>query len=435
MSHPHKIAFKIFLVYVIIGVAWIIVTDQFSIGIAYKSLQDYFLFQRTKGWFYIFITGIILYIMIYKRTAHLIQSQNELLEKEHQLQRSNQHYQSLFYHNPDGVFELDREGKVIAANPQGEKIIGIPFQYFQSKTVTEFISKRDLTKCRKYFQEVLTGSAKKFELHIKDFNQKNKIVRVTLLPIIIDDEIIGLFAIARDITNYRREEELMISSEKMSAIGHLAAAVAHEVRNPLTSLRGFIQLMKDTNTLNPSYLEIMLSEVDRINLIASEMLILGKKQEVHYKQEDLKEIVKQVLVLMEAQANMVNAELTIHEESDGPIWINGDRNQLKQVFINLIRNSLEAIKEKGSIDILLKKQDQYAYAIIKDNGIGMNKERLKHIREPFFSTKENGTGLGLAVCYKIIERHDGAIEFESMPHVGTTVHIRLPLYKEPRQRS
>jgi two-component system, sporulation sensor kinase E len=105
------------------------------------------------------------------------------------------------------------------------------------------------------------------------------------------------------------------------------------------------------------------------------------------------------------------------------------------VFINLIRNSLEAIKEKGSIDILLKKQDQYAYAIIKDNGIGMNKERLKHIREPFFSTKENGTGLGLAVCYKIIERHDGAIEFESTPHVGTTVHIRLPLYKEPQQRS
>ncbi|WP_108670454.1 ATP-binding protein [Peribacillus acanthi] len=430
MKQSHKIALRISLIYTLIGIIWVVVTDYMSMELANENLEVYLLFQRTKGWFYIIITGLILYGLIYRQTKRVVQSKMELMEKDFLLQASNEHYQSLFNHNPDAVIELDKEGNFVRVNPEGEEVIGFKESFLKGKQARQFIVKEDHEQVHQYYLEVLKGSTSKFEMKIITALNEKKIMRCSLLPIIVDEEIIGLFGIARDITSIRRDEELMISSEKMSAIGHLAAAVAHEVRNPLTSIKGFLQLMKKNKSFDESYVDIMLSEVDRINLIAGEMLILGKKQDVIFRKENLLDIINQVLLLMDAQASLHDTEIVVKKRVIHPLFIYGDSTQLKQVFINLIKNGLEAMTGHGEIFIEFQKIEQYACVIIQDNGIGMGEEKLKHLGEPFYSTKTSGTGLGLAVCFKIIERHHGKIEIHSKERSGTSVKVKIPLYEE-----
>ena len=286
-----------------------------------------------------------------------------------------------------------------------------------------------IDKITSYFNQVLNKETVKFETTFDDRKDHMKIIRCSLFPIIVQEEIVGVYAVGRDITNARREEELMIMSEKTSVIGHLAASVAHEIRNPLTSIKGFIQLMQSTKELDHRYLEIILEEIDRINTITSEMLILGKNQAVSYQRLNIRESIHQVLTLMKAQTNLNNIEL-FYEEIDQPVIIKANDAQIKQVFINLIKNSIEAISERGKITIDVRVVENEAVLTIADNGIGMEPERLARIGELFYSTKEKGTGIGLAVCQKIIHRHKGEISFKSEKNKGTIVTIRIPLAEE-----
>lgn len=239
----------------------------------------------------------------------------------------------------------------------------------------------------------------------------------------------GIFGIVRDITDLKKNEELIIKSEKLSIIGQLAAGVAHEVRNPLTSLKGFIQLLQTTKEVNDEHLEIMSAEIDRMNLIVSELLILGKQQAVHFQMKGLKDMLKHVSTLMETQAVLNDITITPHfdESNDYPLIC--EPNQIKQVFINIIKNAIESMPNGGKVNIeVLHDQNNVKVAVI-DQGIGMERERIEHLGEPFYSTKEKGTGLGLMISYKIIERHHGKITIDSKKGKGTTVTVTLPLVK------
>lgn len=427
MNESRKIAGKIAVVYVVIGALWVIFSDRLSLIMAQNDMDVFVFFQRYKGWFFILITGILIYLLVYQRAARLVESAEELRIKESQLQKSNQHYQSLFNHNPDAVFEITREGDLAALNPEGEAIIGSTVSELKGKPLHFLIHPEDQKNVERLFIKTLQGNPEKFEMKIiTKFNQE-RLLRCSLLPIIVDERIIGVFGIARDITHYRENEEMMIASEKLSVIGQLAAAVAHEIRNPLTSLKGFVQLMQVTKKVEDSHLSIMLSEIDRINLISGEMLILGKQQDILFAHEEVNDIIKQVLLLMEAQANLDNVEIKFNPDETGPIFVNADQNQLKQVLINLMKNGVEAIEGSGLVNVVTYKNESQAFIKINDNGVGMDQERIDHLGEPFYSTKEKGTGLGLAVCKKIIERHQGTITYQSEKGTGTTVTISLPL--------
>lgn len=179
------------------------------------------------------------------------------------------------------------------------------------------IATEEFDMCKKYFKEVLNGKSAKFEMNVINRKRERRLLRCSLLPIIVHKQVVGVFMIARDITTYRQDEELMITSEKMSVIGQMAGAVAHEIRNPLTSLKGFVQVMQASKETNDTYLDIMMSEIDRINLISSEMLILGKKRHVSFEKTNLCEILKQVITLMEAQANLNNVSILLKETAKG----------------------------------------------------------------------------------------------------------------------
>lgn len=432
MKQAKNIAFKISLTYVLLGVLWIILSDYFSMILAQEKLSMYIYFQRYKGWFFILVTGMVLFLLVYRRTYELILSNEKLKKKEQQLQVRNQHYHSLFEQNPDAVLELSLDGNVMYVNGEAEGLLESNHEDLKELKFSRFLDDDEMNRVKEFFFRTFKGSASTFETTVHSANGKRKIVRCSLVPIIINGEVTGMFAIARDITLYRKNEEMVIASEKLSVIGKLAAAVAHEIRNPLTSLKGFIQLMKTSNRINHDQLDIMLSEVDRIDLISGEMLILGKQQEVHFCHEELDALLRQVLVLMEVQANLDDVSIQYENTSEKTLYVLGEANQLKQVFINIIKNAVESIPDSrvGKVSITLENRGEVACIIVTDNGVGMEPERIKHLGEPFYSTKEKGTGLGLAVCHKIIARHNGQIHFKSEKEKGTAVEISLPIVEE-----
>ncbi|MCG7410682.1 ATP-binding protein [Paenibacillus sp. ACRRX] len=251
-------------------------------------------------------------------------------------------------------------------------------------------------------------------------------VSVSTSPILDESgQCMAWASITRDITSRKRMEELLRRSEKLTTVGQLAAGVAHEIRNPLTTLKGFIQLQLQTSKVNPVHTSMMLSELERINLIVGEFLILSKPQAVRFQEMNIGQVLHDVLSFLGNHAQMHNIEF-VTKFQDVPLVL-CEENQLKQVFINIVKNGIEAMPEGGEMDISV---DQYAEEqvriTIRDYGIGIPEDHLTRLGDPFFTNKEKGTGLGLMVCQRIIYNHKGTLEITSKLHEGTMVTIKLP---------
>lgn len=232
--------------------------------------------------------------------------------------------------------------------------------------------------------------------------------------------------IIRDITERKKTEELLNKSDTLAAIGQLAAGVAHEVRNPLTVIKGFIQLFQINKEDQEKYFDLMLSEIERIEAILQEFLSIAKTDEIPTEKKNIYKIFENVVSLINTKAIMINIQVELIADSS-EIIIECSENQLKQVFINILQNSIEAMPDGGKISIHMKEMNEDGVIIdIVDEGIGIPEERIKRLGEPFYSTKEKGTGIGLMLSYKIIESHQGAISIMSDVGVGTTVTIYLP---------
>ncbi|WP_456277482.1 PAS domain S-box protein [Bacillus sp. AK128] len=232
--------------------------------------------------------------------------------------------------------------------------------------------------------------------------------------------------IIQDLTELKQAQHMMIQAEKMNVIGQLAAGIAHEIRNPLTSLKGFVQLFIAGTVPNDTFLSIMQTELDRIDIISNEFLTLAKPGNINFIPLNLKELLQNVVNLLETELFRHSVTLEVNFDH-GDALVNGEATQLKQVFINLIKNAFEVMPNGGTITIHLELRDTFAFVSIIDEGSGMTEEQLRRIGEPFFTTKENGTGLGLMVSYTIIENHKGEIGVESKLNEGTTFTVKLPL--------
>ncbi|WP_158555947.1 ATP-binding protein [Peribacillus glennii] len=253
----------------------------------------------------------------------------------------------------------------------------------------------------------------------------------SLTPSIRNSCTVEVNGTAIDITTEKKHEMKVRKMEKLSMVGELAAGIAHEIRNPLTSITGFAQIIKENanDALTKEYLEIMLNELDRINKIVNEFMFLAKPNDTtEFKETDIKELILHVIKLMEPQTNINSIKVNAKLESS--IIAVCDPNQLKQVLINLIQNAIEATLERNkNINIVLKsgKEENYIIQIV-DNGSGITEERQKTLFEPFYTTKEKGTGLGLMICRRIIENHHGTINVNSRTNHGTAVTVTLPTY-------
>lgn len=219
----------------------------------------------------------------------------------------------------------------------------------------------------------------------------------------------------------------LIRAEKLSALGQLAAGLAHEIKNPLTSLKMLVQtsLQEDT-PLEKRDLQIMEKELNRIDKVVGDFLNFSRVNRRDWKPVELTTLIEDCVELCKSKFKLSGIELKT-ELDDRKVWVTGDADALKQVFLNLLLNAYESFKEKsGQIKIKLKKLEREVKVYIIDNGCGIPKAIQSKIFDPFFSTKAEGTGMGLAIVYNILKEHQGKINFSSEENKGTTVEIILP---------
>jgi signal transduction histidine kinase len=217
----------------------------------------------------------------------------------------------------------------------------------------------------------------------------------------------------------------MRQKEKLAVIGQMATAIAHEIKNPLSSLKGFTQLQQEKDKGDDQYYPIMLNEIDRINAIVTDLLILGKPNTAIKNPSNLLDIIQYVITVINPHAQRKDIDFNL-ERFDSPVIL-GDENHLKQVFINLIKNAMEAMPEGGTVALQSENLGDFVEISVIDEGCGIDPETLAKLGEPFYTTKQNGNGLGLMVTKKIIEEHGGEFAIFSELGAGTTVKISLPL--------
>ncbi|MFE4712851.1 MULTISPECIES: ATP-binding protein [unclassified Paenibacillus] len=347
------------------------------------------------------------------------------IERELLLRQSNAQLellnQMLLETNYLGVIITDEHGKIADINENGMNMLEIEqTRYYDIIGSSVF----ELTEIGHYFERTLmlndqcTGLELTLERHgsiqhfmmdvVPAFDSGGKLSRV-----------IGSL---RNITEMKRTEEVLRNTEKLVFAGQLAMSIAHEIRNPLTTVKGMLQLSNKDGKL-PHY-DLIMSEVERMNLIVSEFLILGKPQAVHFKNERCSAILQEMLGIFAIQVRMNNITVTRDFQED--LEIKCDRNQIKQVFLNILKNAMEALPFGGDIMITLAVEDGFQTITIADNGEGMSEEVLLKIGEPFHTTRFNGNGLGMMIVKKIVSAHKGHITIKSEIGQGTAVKIFLP---------
>jgi PAS domain S-box-containing protein len=244
---------------------------------------------------------------------------------------------------------------------------------------------------------------------------------------------IGAYVIFKDVTNLRSLEEQVQRSDRLAMIGQIAAGTAHEIRNPLTSIKGFLQIFKKTLLekgleKEQRYVEIMLSEINRINDLVSEFLLLGKPKNTSYRFIDVSSVLEELMPIIQNEAILHGVQVH-YRKADRLPEVVADRELMKQVFLNLCKNGIEAMEGNGgnlTITEKLEEQDvPYVCVEVQDTGPGIPPFVIDKIFDPFFTTKANGTGLGLAVCQRIIHDIGGTIRVSSKGF-GTKVTVCIP---------
>lgn len=245
---------------------------------------------------------------------------------------------------------------------------------------------------------------------------------------------IGALVIFSDLTARKETQRRMAQAERLATLGELMAGVAHEVRNPLTAIRGYVQILRQqtSDPIHQEYLSVVLKEIDSINKVIQQLLEFSRPRHSQWQQVSLNALVEETLVLVQTAG--VQARVDFISELDNELSpINADRELLKQVLLNILINAVRAISARGKIRIQTSQYSDSQQAIsIEDNGCGIDLA-AKKIFDPFFTTKASGTGLGLALSQRIINAHQGDIRVASLPGYGATFTLILPINPQGNQ--
>ncbi|MDA1534096.1 MULTISPECIES: DUF3149 domain-containing protein [Bacillus] len=223
----------------------------------------------------------------------------------------------------------------------------------------------------------------------------------------------------------RQQNEL----QKIELVGTFAASTAHEIRNPLTGIKGLVALLKEKykDEQDQFYFSIIEQEIERINEIVSEFLILGKPTAIIEQTYDVRTILNEVALIIQSEANLHNIVFHLHLP-DHPVHIRCSKDHMKQVVLNITKNAIEAMTSGDTLTISVTNNATHSQLQIIDTGKGIPKHIQKHLFHPFFTNKDTGTGLGLVICKRIVEMYNGQIFINSIENEGTTVHIEIPLH-------
>lgn len=232
----------------------------------------------------------------------------------------------------------------------------------------------------------------------------------------------------QDYSYIKELEYLLQDMERITLAGQLSAGLVHEIRNPLTSLKGFLQLVQAGVKQKEQYYQVMIHEIEKLEHITAELLQLGKPLKRTKQRENIADLIRDCIFLFQVQADFRDIEFQLDMMEN--VFFHCNALQMKQIFMNIIKNGAEAMQKRGTISISLQKKQETIEIHITDEGKGIAPQDVGHLHEPFFSTKDDGTGLGLLVTNHLVEIHGGKLSVQSTENIGTTFSIILPSEKE-----
>ncbi|AGL00485.1 ATP-binding protein [Desulfoscipio gibsoniae] len=325
--------------------------------------------------------------------------------------------------SPAMVVIADTGGRIQYVNNSFTHITGYSLQDVDGKEIVEFLGDR-INNLEQLSEIIKTGGEWKEEIISKKENGEYYWENVCLSSLRDSGgRITHILKFAEDITGEKQMEKEMANLDRLNLVGEMAAGIGHEIRNPMTTVRGFLQILsaKEDCLRYKEYYDLMIQELDRANSIISEYLSLAKDRPVNYKMQNITAIVEAMAPLMNADA--VNSDKIIILDLQEVPDLLLDEKEIRQLLLNLVRNGLEAMQPKGRLIIKTSiDKDEEVVLSVKDQGCGIAPEALNKIGTPFFTTKEEGTGLGLAVCFSIAARHNAAIKIDTGTG-GTTFSV------------
>ncbi len=364
---------------------------------------------------------------------------------------NEQRYRSVFTLHPDAVFTLNRRGHFQSANPACEQLVGAAAVELKNTSFLPLLSEEYRRESVDRFRRAVAGIPQRFQTAIAHRSGRRVDVDVTLVPLMIDDGVAGVYAVAKDVTEQLQAESRLATSgrqlrqsQKMEAIGRLAGGIAHDFNNLLTAIRGYTDLLLADPSIHGAPrddLEEIVKATSRAATLTRQLLTFSRQQVIQTKRLDLDAVVEDCKNML---ARLVGAEIDLQMlPSSEPAWVEADPTQMEQVIINLVVNAHDAMPQGGRLTLETRVLDlgpgtlelltplppgRWVALTVADTGRGMDKEVQSHIFEPFFTTKPpgQGTGLGLSTVYGIVEQSGGHIGFHSAVDHGTTFTIYLP---------
>lgn len=331
---------------------------------------------------------------------------------------------SLIEGMPAGLLSLDAAQKVLAVNAQTLEMLGRDREAVLGRSLAELVDDEVLQQNLRERSDFIeqpslwqTADEAALPLRISASRLQNA-----------EGEMLGTVLILRDMRELRAMEEQLERSRRHSALGVMATGVAHEIRNPLGTLRGFAQYFQRSSQDSQArdYAGLMISEVDRLNRVISALLQFARSREAELAWLESTRLCERVRALMAGEAEAHGVELQI-DCSAAPERFEGDFDLLLQMLLNLLQNAVEACAAGGRVSLQLGRHDAMLELRVRDNGRGIDEAARSAIFDPFYTTRKNGTGLGLAIVSQVVEQHGGEISVESSAGQGTEFIIRLPL--------
>ena len=334
-----------------------------------------------------------------------------------------------------GMIISDNQHIIRHVNRPLHRILPVKREYTSESFSWEIIEDSDIALFVK--ESLLNKETIRNREYILDLSGRNIILQLSILPLVSEGTIRGNLVYVTDITKQKSQEAKLRRAEGLVSLSSMTAGIAHEIKNPLGSMAIYIQLMqkmlKGEKKTSPeellSYLDIVNEEVDRLNSIVVDYLFAIKPIDSTLIHHDIGSILLELLEFISKEMEFDGIKVESHIDEDIPL-LQIDENLMKQAFLNLIKNAQHAMGEGGILTInCINKEDQVLISV-SDTGSGIAQDVREKIFEPYFTTKDTGTGLGLTVVFKIIKEHGGEIEFSSRDGQGTTFWISLPILQD-----
>ena len=341
-------------------------------------------------------------------------------------------YLSVFQSISDGVVALDRDGRIDFVNDAARELLGLSPAQLVNKPLRKYVSDARFSRL---LDESLPSLESSASMELELSRPRKRTLDVLLAPRRIGDSTAGIVIIVRDITAEKQRQTESRQAEKLDALMTLAAGVAHEVGNPLNSLGIHMQLMsgevedipKAKREKLKNLVRVSQDEVKRLDMIIRQFLSVLRPTKLNLGETNLNQLLENVIGFMYYEISEQNIAIVKQFDERVPITL-VDESQLRQAFFNIIKNAIQAMPDGGTLAVKTDLKGSDIEIVFTDDGVGIAREKLGRVFDPYYTTKESGSGLGLMIVYKIVKDHSGKIEIDSEPGEGAKVKITLPVF-------